>query len=399
MIARGSRRRALHLVTILTVVAKLFSIMEPHELIQENRDVTQHAQPSRSPRTLLRGSRILSELSNSSRQYSVLVAVLSARENRRRRARVRNWARELKKEARMRNLPEADVFFIVGNADLLAGGSVEVQCPACTSYDLRSIRNGTYQDKIQADLLSEQEKHGDIFPVAIVDTYKNSAHKMKEFYSSFGRLRTRFWALVKADDDVILYPSLLFDALSASPVRTAVIDPDALVWWGYFRRNETVNRVPDQDAGARLAHDAHAKTWTVRREDYARDRYPDYASGTSHILSRTLVAWFGDNVGELSTSVWMEDVAHGLWFENAAAKATSQRVCKVFDYRFARSPHFCCRNTIAIGTTDEEESQAVRLAVHQMPKLCNRSAATMLGNASRQTREEVGVDVRPYAQC
>ena len=91
--------------------------------------------------------------------------------------------------------------------------------------------------------------------------------------------------------------------------------------------------------------------WSVAIEDYSPNTFPHFASGTSHVMNWYLVDFFGANSAKLDRRVWMEDVAHGLWFDQAVEQMESDdrlSVCRLFDYRFARDPLLCVSGALEL---------------------------------------------------
>jgi hypothetical protein len=170
-----------------------------------------------------------------------LVAVLSARENVRRRERVRQWARSFERASlRVHGGPPSRVVFIVG--------------------DTAAVGDGTLGLRERA-LSAEQAKHQDLLVVDAVDEYHNSAAKMLSFYQLLHDISLDIKdGLIKMDDDAIMIPDKFFAALYLSPCAQRSTDGEvceqpgrpshalsalrsgAFIWWGHFRVNEGVQR-------------------------------------------------------------------------------------------------------------------------------------------------------------
>ena len=270
-----------------------------------------------------------------------LVAVLSARGNFERRQETRRlWATALTQRAHERGLTVPVVFII--------GGRGRVGEAPSLSTALAAERNNSRDLFLLNDVL---------------DVYDNSAVKMIEFYAALHQLGLQHSGVIKMDDDTVLFPERLlqmldpltspcwFSALSAKErtrgcqVESAGAESIAaklyaqkeFLWWGNFRVREPVHRPPN--------------AWSVERSVYSPDQFPPYASGPTHLMSGPLVRWYGVHASGLERGVWMEDVAHALWFDQAAS---SMRwfvpVCYVFDYRFAIGPPQCHNGSFAIGS-------------------------------------------------
>ena len=91
--------------------------------------------------------------------------------------------------------------------------------------------------------------------------------------------------------------------------------------------------------------------WHLNHSLWPEERFPTYASGPTHVLNRALGRWLGQHADELSLNIWMEDVAHGLWFDQASAAIAKQQhdadgllACRLFDYRFPGRPEHCCEH-------------------------------------------------------
>ena len=178
-----------------------------------------------------------------------------------------------------------------------------------------------------------------------------------------------FSALVKLDDDAVLFPKPWFDALDQPlldidgklmqpanqfpPLRQQLRSSEPR-WLGNFRAQDKVRR--------------NGK-WGISTAVYPHQFWPAYASGPAHICNRAFVHWMGKNAASLRTSrangdgfsqheghVWMEDVAHAFWFEQAAMHFQqtypdgSKAACRLFDHRFPSFPNECAYDSISMGS-------------------------------------------------
>jgi hypothetical protein len=66
-----------------------------------------------------------------------------------------------------------------------------------------------------------------------------------------------------------------------------------------------------------------------------------------------------------------EQVAHGLWFDQAAAAITERAACRLFDNRFPSWPYACTSTAMTVGSllNDAEMEAALDGACLQWPFL------------------------------
>jgi hypothetical protein len=347
-----------------------------------------------------------------------LVAVLSARENAERRERVRGWAQPfLAASLRVHGYPRSQVVFIVGDGSTAA---TTTSPPA--------------DGNISRALGAEHARHGDLLAVPVVDVYRNSAAKMLSFYRLLHDISLVGTAVIKMDDDAILFPRAFFEALYVSPCaqlssvaayssgaddgkkeeqeeqvceqpglpsRTlrALRRPRAYVWWGSFRVGEAVQR----------RYNPSSARWALSRQELRRSHFPSYATGTTHVLNWPLVSELGAQAERLARDhrgVWMEDSAHGLWFEalmrgawwrqgwrgggqqppggvggvGEAGDVLFEQSCQLFDYRFARDLPQCVSDSLSLvpnfaGELAQMEPADATLSTAQLrTKYCGRHA-------------------------
>ena len=295
------------------------------------------------------------------------LAVLSARENAVRRATVRNeWASSLAKLSIERHRP-TNIFFIVGNNGCIYNFSKSTGS-YCSGGSLREF--GTSRDESAEDmaLMAEQDEHHDIIFVNVKDVYEGSSAKMIEFYRLLHASGMKYEALIKMDDDSALLPVAFFNAMdSVAPPLNGIEttrDPkavqtlhDTLVrpeprWLGNFRINEWPQRKADM-------------VWTISKESYPANIFPPFAAGTTHMLNYAFGSWLGANADSiLDTGVWMEDVAHGIWFDQLA-RQSKVPACRLVDARMPPRQEMCAAESFAIGSLADREQHHVIHAVYQ----------------------------------
>jgi hypothetical protein len=275
-----------------------------------------------------------------------LVAVLSARGNHRRRQASRDtWIKAFRRESVRADIPSR-VIFVVGSA----------------------INEST----VDAALHSEQRKYHDLFFVDTEDSYMTSAHKMLGFYRQlwlgFGAgcadkkvlrmvwemddrvnatrthihgksCRKPYFALVKLDDDAGILPTAV--PTMAAQTFKRPLQPSWPRWQSVFRPGHGVFR--------------HKMIWTISKSDWPHHIYPAFASGPGHIMNLAFAEWLGKSAPRLPTTVWFEDVAHGIWFDMSAAEAAplsrraDQQSCRLFDARFPIFAEACVASAITTG--------------------------------------------------
>jgi hypothetical protein len=275
-----------------------------------------------------------------------LVAVLSARGNHQRRQASREtWIKAFRRESVRADIPSR-VIFVVGSA----------------------INEST----VDAALYSEQRKYHDLFFVDTEDSYMTSAHKMLGFYRQlwlgFGAgcadkkvlrmvwemddrvnatrthihgksCRKPYFALVKLDDDAGILPTAV--PTMAAQTFKRPLQPSWPRWQSVFRPGHGVFR--------------HKMIWTISKSDWPHHIYPAFASGPGHIMNLAFAEWLGKSAPRLPTTVWFEDVAHGIWFDMSAAEAAplsrraDQQSCRLFDARFPIFAEACVASAITTG--------------------------------------------------
>ena len=319
-----------------------------------------------------------------------VVAVLSARDNRARRQAGRSvWLADFRRQSVAHGVPSRVVFVVGGGA-----------------------RGSAKAAAADAELLAEQQRHRDLMFVDVEDTYHTSAQKMLGFYRQlhrgFGarceaedraRCPRPFVAVIKMDDDAAVLPTAV-PALAAAGFLDPLRSP-APRWHAGFR----ANKVPLRD-GPRA----------IPRADWAADLWPVFAGGPGHVLNWAFVDWLGRHALALPTHVWMEDAAHGVWFDlpARATPADAGRACRLFDDRFPLVPFRCSASSITTGAvmgpgdrSDRERLAAMVAAYHRIsgaPATTpepNQTMEFVIQCRRRQpdiTREESGSSPRTVAQ-
>jgi hypothetical protein len=155
-----------------------------------------------------------------------------------------------------------------------------------------------------ASVDEEYKLEGDMLRVAHKDTYQTSAIKILLGLTAFLELE---WAwLMKIDDDVLVSFFSLHERLRSYPCSLTLKRP---LWWGTFRRGKP----------------HYSGSWKVNKNAVqgllVRGEYPFFAIGFGHVLNRRAVEAVAANRSHWfyfvnKSSVWMEDVAFGLWLQH-----------------------------------------------------------------------------------
>ena len=299
------------------------------------------------------------------RRTDILVCVLSGRSAKyaARRESIRTtWAADLVPTARQRRLNLRLVFAVSDNfcdyqPSALAGSVASF--PSARCKEAREHSAGGQLSDEHAALLQEYRAHTDlVFVPRTVDEYYSSAAKMRTLYKCIAAAKLDFGLLIKLDDDAVLLRKPFFEHYDAvrehldPGVGGAAMGPR---WWGTFNEWWAPVRAKDEahEVQARTTRKEHA--WTVTHDEWPFHWFPTFPVGTGHALNRAAVDCFGrladggrggkdgrdGSTIDGGTSVWMEDVAHGVWFDVCAAaaeaSATSERErgCRlVSDLRF-----------------------------------------------------------------
>jgi len=235
---------------------------------------------------------------------------------------------------------------------------------------------GPAPDPLDRSLRAEAAKHGDLVLVDSVDEYSRSARKMRAFLLLLGELEAdpltaiAFDYLAKVDDDNPIDVLRIYCALAANDgashevcteagLVTRLFDAKPCsggIWWSSFMQNPIQSR--SEHAAYYVApelgrKEGAAKSCVERKKhpgdlgylsSFARNPatlrpgqvYKPYAYGGSHVLSADIVHHWGAHPELLSTSIWMEDVAFGVWFSRLADKLRPLKSCYVNDQRWLR---------------------------------------------------------------
>eukprot|EP01043_Picozoa_sp_COSAG02_P021524 COSAG02_NODE_1095_length_14602_cov_33.808867_10_plen_633_part_00 len=266
-------------------------------------------------------------------------------------------------------------------------------------------------------LLAEYRRNKDIvFVPQTIDAYYTSATKMRTFYKCLIEAKVSFGILIKVDDDGVILRKRFFEhyndlreimdpARRSIPTGKADLGPPVGPrWWGHFNEWWAPVRAEDEAAevAARLTRSEH--NWFVTEDEWPYHWFPTFAIGTGHALNYAAVECFarltshrstarpqeggsdsGGNPIDAGTAVWMEDVAHGVWFDVCAAEyekkkghvaggnnvssrvgtnvVTQQdqtgRACRVFDWRWVKGPgaDACRPDAHAIGSIGSRSAQ------------------------------------------
>ncbi len=266
-------------------------------------------------------------------------------------------------------------------------------------------------------LLAEYRRNKDIvFVPQTIDAYYTSATKMRTFYKCLIEAKVSFGILIKVDDDGVILRKPFFEHYNdlreiMDPARrsTPTSKPDlgppvGPRWWGHFNEWWAPVRAIDEAAevAARLTRSEH--NWFITEDEWPYHWFPTFAIGTGHALNYAAVECFarltshrstarpqaggsdsGGNPIDDGTAVWMEDVAHGVWFDVCAAEfekrrglltggnnVTSRvgtnvvaqqdetrRACRLFDWRWVKGPgaDACRPDAHAIGSIGSRSAQ------------------------------------------
>ena len=243
----------------------------------------------------------------------LLVGVLSARANFQRRERLRlAWTAHVEAQLTAGGVVTRVVFIVGGGGDPLEPSTVASQLQAERAQRIDIV----YLDEVP-------------------DGYSNSAAKMLSFYRQVVSSGLRFDALMKCDDDSFVDAALLLQHYlavraqlgggsgSSGDSDSSGSNSGVVAWWGAFRFDDRPARpkrdaskledrgggmlamaagrttrcqggktpdARDQDAAV-IDHDKHC--YSISESDYPASRYPLYAIGPGHLLSRGFVLRLG----------------------------------------------------------------------------------------------------------
>ncbi len=260
-------------------------------------------------------------------------------------------------------------------------------------------------------LLAEYRRNKDIvFVPQTIDAYYTSATKMRTFYKCLIGAKVSFGILIKVDDDGVILRKPFFEHYSelreimdphgATPKDSA--NPEPLVgprWWGHFNEWWAPVRAEDEAAEVAARETRSEHNWFITEDEWPYHWFPTFAIGTGHALNYAAIECFaqltlhrstarpqgggsdsGGNPIDGGTAVWMEDVAHGVWFDVCAAefekkgashssphvvmnvaeqRDESGRACRLFDWRWVKGPgaDACIPGAHAIGSIGSRSAQ------------------------------------------
>jgi hypothetical protein len=185
-------------------------------------------------------------------------------------------------------------------------------------------------------LLKEQREHQDIVFLDIEDSYQNSAAKMLAFYRAVFESRLKYEALVKMDDDGAIIPRAFLEGMESPaadidgivrPERSSTLRAELQRagprWLGNFRSQQQAftDAKTTRNAKAAKWKGGVNEVWRISHKLWPWPLYPSFAAGTLHIMNWEYAHWLGLRAQTLPTAVWMEDVAHALWFDQAATES------------------------------------------------------------------------------
>ncbi|TRY64530.1 hypothetical protein DNTS_026792 [Danionella cerebrum] len=160
------------------------------------------------------------------------------------------------------------------------------------------LRRRSAQLKQEDEALElENQTHGDLVFVDLLDTYRNIPSKLLKFYN-WSISNVEFDLLLKTDDDCFID----VDAVLLKMESTQRIAHTRGLWWGNFRQNWAVDSVGK---------------W--QELNYASSVYPAFACGSGYVVSRALVQWLGTNA-QILKPYQGEDVSMGIWMAAIAPR-------------------------------------------------------------------------------
>ena len=222
---------------------------------------------------------------------SLLIIVLSARGNIRRRERARNtWIKILSKET--------PIMFFVGQAEA---------------------------ESKDGKIALEKKRFGDIIELDLYDHYNQSSKKMLGMLKYVSKHYSAFDAILKLDDDSLPNIVEIKHRLSRLPMCK-------YWWWGDFRFQE-----PEQDKRS---------PWYIKPQStlkwIVRGHWPLFSSGWAHIMSMSAIQNIASKSVELTHEIWMEDVAIAAWFDEALKNVHPNDICRFHDLSWLGQPSSQC---------------------------------------------------------
>ena len=298
----------------------------------------------------------------------MLVAVLSGRAAKyaARRDIIRTaWGTDLVAFAAKQNLIVRVIFVVADNFCRYNPAVIPVSAHRFPSQHCKvaveHMVGGQLSDE-HTQLLTEYRRYRDlIFVPETLDSYYSSARKVQRFYKMLSAAQINFGIVLKVDDDAVIMRKMFLEHYINLKSALLVAAPR---WWGHFSEQWEPVRPVDADAEIEDRHTRTHHVWTVTVDQWPYIQFPLFAVGTGHALNKAAVKCFADNYDRINanTSIWMEDVAHGVWFDVCAAfYKNSSRInaARIFDFRWAKSPDTqeCRADSHLVGSVDSRAAQ------------------------------------------
>jgi hypothetical protein len=233
-----------------------------------------------------------------------------------------------------------------------------------TPIDLADPAGTRASQRKEKSLLREDAQFGDVARIDVVDEYSKSSHKMAAYLKKIAtEPETRnFKFMLKLDDDnmcdvariacglaaMIDFAGFSNSATIKSLCQSAKLTqppfkrPGPHFWWSWFRQYEIQSKMPDNayfiDPSAAAKHSAHTqcihelsihKSVHHIKPAYPGKYFEPYGYGGSHLLEGGVIRWLARHPEALSTDIWMEDIAFGVWF-SAFTRAQPEGVHNTF---------------------------------------------------------------------
>lgn len=351
------------------------------------------------------------------------------------------WSGDIAVHAKQHKINLKVIFAISDNFCGYDPGALPVSAtsfPAKRCKQAREHSAGGQVSDEHAALLAEYRRNKDIvFVPQTIDAYYTSATKMRTFYKCLIEAKVSFGILIKVDDDGVILRKPFFEhyrelreIMDPASADSAPVGPR---WWGHFNEWWAPVRAEDEAAevAARLTRSEH--NWFVTAEEWPYHWFPTFAIGTGHALNYAAIECFarltshrstarpqeggsdsGGNLIDGGTAVWMEDVAHGVWFDVCAAEREKKRAsstgkqsgkhpsvgtdttqhiergraCRLFDWRWVKGPgaDACRPDAHAIGSVGSRSAQQHTAKLGRAGKCPCTSEG---GSACSETSEDV----------
>ena len=300
-----------------------------------------------------------------------------------RREKIRNsWAREFRSKSVEHEMPSRVVFIVGNNGCSYLVNSTGGDGSYCRAGSHRMQPSSDEERQQDMQLMEEQRLHRDIVFVDIEDTYQNSASKMLGFYRAILDSRISYEALIKMDDDGVILPTAFFETMVAPasdidgiirqphmPSLRTQMNRGGPRWLGNFRSRQVAFTEIENERNKKASQwkGGINNRWKISSKIWPWPMYPSFAAGTLHIMNFRFASWLGLRADDLVKEVWMEDVAHGIWFDAAAAEISDS--CRLFDDRFPMWPDNCNLRAVSVGSCEDPDTVDIIRDVYDVIEL------------------------------